>query len=220
MALLTVFLIYFDVLVSSVGLVVAGTWLSLLGQWDAIRFGLLTLFCGMSLIRSPGVMAPAEKGFEIGGFWGPTLSTAYRYSIVIIWCVGATWVCTGQITRQAAIVPALMWAYGLVLWPWHWSQIMVLPKNYYNDREGLYYLFSFWFVNLACVIVGLMLFFARPTFWDIAGAFSATMAGAFILQITFLRRIQRWHAEEKMRKMVEDEVDRRLRSLGLAPPTE
>jgi hypothetical protein len=203
----------FGSLVSSIGLAIAGVWLCLLGQWASIGVGLLALAIGIPLARSPFLIAPAKKGFQLGGLLFPALSTLYQYVVVTVWCVGIIWLSVGQVTRQAAMLPAVVWAYGAVLWPWHFSRMLVLPEGYYRDSEMSYYSCSLWFINLACIVVGSMFFFAHPTFLDAAGVFTVTMTGALFTQVMFLRRIHQFHLEEKLKKIVEKEVENRMRSI-------
>jgi hypothetical protein len=107
------------------GVAVGVIWLVIIGKWVVLGVGLLSMFFSASVIGFvliPGtlinlVAAPfLGKRLWFVGFPFLLAGSIYSDAIIGAWCFGAVVFFVGEAGADATL-PALLWAYGVAIWP-------------------------------------------------------------------------------------------------------
>lgn len=114
----------FFMVLDSLGGIVAGIWLAVLGEWGVIGMGLMLVFVstfilGIALlpIGVLGAAAYATRRFRIGILFFGLLSNLYIATLITAWCVSMLLLFMSRATEQSWI-PSLIWSYGAATGPW------------------------------------------------------------------------------------------------------
>jgi len=158
-------------------------WLVFLDQWIVLGVGaafvLLAIFA-LSLALMPAIVlaAPAEalyeKGWRILGLLFGGLALLYVYLLISAWYVTILWCVMARLTATTPIIPTMMWSYAVAIAPW----------AYIASKEGrLDSSVTFFFSQLGCLAMGLMVVVGHRSLYEAAAAFAGVMALGLIASL-------------------------------------
>jgi len=164
-------------LMNSLGGVLAGIWLAILGQWGSIGYGILFLIgsaIALSIAMAPGLLlaAPAaifhEKGKMLAAFAFGFLSSLYTVAVLTVWCIAVLFFFMKR-ADASSIIPTLLWSYGVATGPIAW----LAQKELQAGNE--FSMVSSFFAQLAYLLVVLALLFTGVTLLDVLEIFGVVM---------------------------------------------
>ena len=183
-------------LLSVVALIVSGVWLGRLGEWQPILSGIGIMFISIFIILSIVIpttaiflMAISLRGREnmLARFAGHVLGivgVVYLHVVLVVYCVSTLHFFAKQ-TDSSAIVPALIWSYGVATFyltavyfqeskyrpvleipvPYmHLAYMLSIPVVLFFDTDPIYTIFIF----------GGSMFLSLITLWSkaVSGAYA------------------------------------------------
>ncbi len=114
----------FFMLLNSLGGIVGGIWLAVLGEWGVIGMGLILVvvspfILGIALLPqlALGAAMYAARRSRIGILFFGFLLTLYLATLLTAWCVGVLLLFMSLANEQSWI-PLLIWSYGAATGPW------------------------------------------------------------------------------------------------------
>lgn len=173
-------------LINIFGGVISGIWLSILGEWAMIGYGLLALIIsgmGISLALIPGLLfvAPAavmlEKGNKVIGYLLGFLGSLYTITVLVGWCVLVLVFCMRQ-TNNESIIPILIWSYGIATGPIIW----MAQKELQGGNE--YAMISTFFIQIAYLLTILGILFIGMSLLNVIVLFASIMLFGLIFQFS------------------------------------
>jgi len=177
-------------LLNMFGLIVAGVWLAVLGQWGTIGVGVALLLVstfamGIALLPQMVLGLPAiwclQRGHKFFGLVFGSISIAYLNVLITVWCVGSLWYFMSRVTCQAEVIPTLIWSYSVATAGWS-NAAAQEARSGDGSAAGL----TVMFLEIGYVLMMGMIVFANPSKLDVAIAFAAVMTIAFVASITIL----------------------------------
>jgi len=178
--------------------VVAGIWLSVLGEWSAIGYGIAALVVSspaLAIVFAPGMLLAdiavyfGEKnikaGFYFFTFWGSLYGTA----VITAWCVAVLYFFTTN-ADSSSMIPILIWSYGVAIGPLVW---MAQKEQLYGD--GFASIVATFFSQIGYIVMIIMALFFRASFVDVIISFGAVMVAGQLLQYIAILQIERESGE-------------------------
>jgi hypothetical protein len=118
------------ILLNTVGGIIGGVWLAILGEWRLIGVGVLLLFTSpwiLSILMMPNLLIAGiavrfiEKKYILGYVFG-FISQLYINILIVATCVFAFTICSNYYEGHISIsyVPYLLWSWGMALGPWQY----------------------------------------------------------------------------------------------------
>jgi len=196
------------------GGIVSGIWLAILGEWRVVVIGIVYCFFSSFFITfalMPGLLlsTPAmffiEKGKKIIGAFFGALSIIYTIGLLIIWCLYVLVEFT-QLVDSRALIPALVWSYGVAMTPW----MYLAQKDQQAGNDHATYTTFFAEVSY---IIAIFMFYFGAALLSILIVFSAIMfsSAAFHFFLALASDQQwgnKWHTKKLVSKcappMLED----------------
>ena len=169
-------------LLNTLGAIVSGIWLAILGEWSFIGLGILALIISvfpLSLALAPGIIialpgvALFDKGRNLIGSLFVILSGLYSYSVITAWCILTIYFFTNQMTDPS--IPKLLWAYGVATGPLGY----MAQKEDDPNRSGI----AVFSAQIAFVITMIAILFVGLSLNEIILLFGTTMLVLSLLQI-------------------------------------
>jgi hypothetical protein len=179
-ALVSVLMLPFFI-VNTLGGIVAAVWLAVLGQWGAIGAGLgvmLIAHFGIAFAMLPQIALGTPsvllygKGHRLLGAVFALPPLIYLYGVITLWCGAVLWYSMMRVTTATMLIPMILWSYTVATAPWSY---MASQENNLTSSVPVFVL------EVGYIIMGLMILFGQPTFFDVMGVFVAVMAIAVVL---------------------------------------
>lgn len=113
-------------LMNTVGGIVSGLWLILLGRWAEVGLGILVLMAGGFLVgfaMLPGFIFSApimyfqRKAIKSGMRFFAFLSVAYTMLVITIWCSAIFFAFATRADSAASLIALLLWSYSVAIGP-------------------------------------------------------------------------------------------------------
>jgi hypothetical protein len=174
------------IVLNMLGGIVAMVWLAILGQWHMLGIGLALLFgttfaLGFALMPQMLLAAPAvllyEKGQKALGFFFGGLALLYVYALVTAWCGAVLWYSMERVTTANLLIPILLWSYGVATGPWAFMA---------SKEDNIGSAFTVFFSRVGYIIMGLMILFGYPSFYDVMKMFIAVMLVGLFASLIFV----------------------------------
>jgi hypothetical protein len=176
-------------ILNSLGFIVSGLWLLILGEWRSVLAGLVisfaaSFFLGLALLPTAALLAPsaffAKRGITIALYFFCFLSSIYTVALITAWCGAVTLYFLNEATRQA-FWPLLIWSYGVATSPWTYMA--------QRDSGGASIMAAF-FTQVAFIVmmVGIALGADLKSATQI---FAAVMVVAVVFQMRLVAEVQR-----------------------------
>jgi hypothetical protein len=181
-------------ILNTLGGIVSGIWLAILGEWGAVGSGILFFFVSTWLLAfalMPSLLfaAPAayfaKRGKTFGFFCFSALGGLYILALVTVWCCGILFFFVKDATASS-LVPRLIWSYGVATGPWAY----MASKEQGPQGEGLGSALWTFFAELAYLVIILLVIFASITLFGAVKVFGGFMLAALALQMTLAVMIQ------------------------------
>jgi hypothetical protein len=169
-----------------VGGTVAGIWLIALGEWRVFGWGLLAFAVstfGISLAFLPAMLlaAPAayfaERENVVAVSFLALLASIYMTGVVMAWCLFVLFYFSGN-ARTSALVPTLMWSYGVATGPFAWMASKERTSEYSAS------LTTTLFAQIGYVAAVLLVLLGHPTRLTVVGVFSVAMAISIVANVS------------------------------------
>jgi|ERR1700733_447441 len=166
------------IVLNSLGGIVAGIWLIVLGKWSAFFLGLFAVFfsswaLGIALLPSIGLgvlgLSFLEKKQKTFGYFFAFLGQLYTYSLLSAWCVGVLQIFLAN-SDTSSKIPLVIWSYGVATGPWTW---MAQQEQRSGDSPGSV-LIAF-FAQVGFIAMMMMVLFFDASVTAAAEAFAAIM---------------------------------------------
>jgi hypothetical protein len=185
-------------ILNTLGGIVSGIWLAILGEWGAVGMGILFYFGSTwllsfalmpSLLLAVSALYCGEKGKTFGCvcFW--VLSITYILGLVTIWCCGILYLFVKDATASS-LIPRLIWSYGVATGPWAY----MASKDQGQGGGDFASIIATFLAELAYVVIILLVLFSSLTLLGAIKVFGGFMAVGFFLQLAVVVMIQK---EEK-----------------------
>lgn len=177
------------IILNALGGLISGIWLAVLGMWDIIWFGIISLFISHFIIAfalMPAMLFLAPAAYFLTkknlfataiGWLLMSLSLFYTFGLITIWCVGILYNFTKMAT-PASIIPLLIWSYGVALGPW---MFLAAKEQQSGDGEGS--IFPVFFAEISYIVSILMILFLEITLRDVLIVFAIIMGVAMVIQL-------------------------------------
>lgn len=172
---------------NTLGGVVSGVWLALLGRWTAIGLGILGIFISHFLISialmpsfalGAGGFAAAKRGSRLGMLIFALLSNLYIAAILTGWSLGVLTIFLSMAESSSSLIPLLIWSYGVALGPWQF-----LASKDAQSGSGEAATQTTFFGQIAYVLVILLILLTEPSFQTAAIVFISVMLANVFLQL-------------------------------------
>jgi len=169
------------------GDIVAGIWLVILRDWEALWVGILAIFAShfpLSLFLMVGMIfiLPAQyfikKNNKSGILVCSFLSISYTLTLITIWSVMILWFFISSATPQN-IMPRLIWSYGTAMSPW----MFFAQKDQQGGDGNEYSLISLLFAEVAYISAMAMILFLKATMFNILAVFGIVMGVCLIVEM-------------------------------------
>lgn len=159
---------------NSLGGIVSGIWLAVLGEWWAIGLGILnvlfsTFIISIALIPSIPLAAGAltfGRRSKVALFAFGLLSSLYVVAVMTAWCVGVLYVFASQ-ADSSSWIPLLLWSYGIATGPWSY---MAAKEAQGGGGEG----------SIAAAFFAQVAYLAMVVVGVVAGASMITLTKIFV----------------------------------------
>ena len=111
------------------GGIVTGIWLAVLGEWEAIGWGIAAIVlstCGISAVFLPAVGLDslgryfAARGQQLFFSLFAFLSSIYTVGTIALWC-GVVLYFFVSLADSNSVLPLLLWSYGIATGPFAWA---------------------------------------------------------------------------------------------------
>lgn len=178
-------------ILNGVGIIGAGIWLAIAGDWWAIGYGIVAMITahfavGLLMIPSFLLAAPGMRLMETGRRGAARLlmaaSSLYVNVLMVAWCVFVTAFYMGH-QRAASAFPVMLWSYGVACSPWTYLASKDQQAGGGNE-----------FSLLACIflqagyIVGALALLLTGTPMYFTWALIAAMGGNWIVQQSIIAK--------------------------------
>jgi len=169
------------------GDIVAGIWLAILRDWEALWIGILAIFAShfpLSLLLMVGMIfaLPAQyfinKKNKSGILICSFLSLSYTLALITIWSLMVLWFFISSATSQN-LIPRLIWSYGTAMSPW-----MFFAQKDQQGGGNEYSMISLFFAEIAYISAMVMILFLKATMINILSVFGIVMGVCLIIEIT------------------------------------
>lgn len=166
------------------GIVAGAIWLAVIGKWDSIGYGILSLIVSnfaLAVAMRPNVWigAPADGflqgGNRLGFYFFSALSTVYSLAVLAVWCVGVLFFFVRH-SDANSIIPSLLWSYGVVTPPMIW-----LARKDEQGGGGPSATVCLFFAQVGYVISGLAVLIFHAPLGDVATLFAVIMGYCVIV---------------------------------------
>lgn len=171
-------------LINTSVMILAGTWLAILGEWGLIGSGILVLFIsifGLVSALMPGMLfaGPAaafnKKGNKLGFFIFGCLGILYSTAVLSAWCIAILYYFTKD-ANSDSFIPTLLWSYGVAIGPVLW----ISQKDIQSGEKHA--MISTFFAQAACFLVILTSLFIKVSLSGIIIPFAIVMSAGLIVQ--------------------------------------
>ena len=179
------------VLINTVGAIVAGIWLAILGEWGSIGWGIVMLMLGgfgLGLAMLPGLllggpaMAFHSKGIKVGFYFFGFLSSLFTIAVLSVWCIAVLYFFAKR-ADDSSIYPLLLWSYGVATGPIAW-----LAQKEANE----FAMMSTFFAQVGYLVVILVVWLTRVTIIDVFILFGTIMFIGLIFQYQAMLQEERF----------------------------
>jgi len=169
------------------GDIVAGIWLAILRDWEALWVGILAIFAShfpLSLLLMIGMIfiLPAQyfikKNNKSGILVCSFLSLSYTLALITIWSIIVLWFFISSATSQN-IIPRLIWSYGTAMSPW----MFFAQKDQQGGDGNEYSMISLLFAEIAYISAMIMILFLKATMTNILALFGIVMGACLIVEM-------------------------------------
>ncbi len=163
-------------------------WLAVLGEWEAIGYGIAALLIaviGLGIAMAPGwlLAAPAvalhDKGNKFGFYAFAFLGALYTLALLTVWCIAVLFFFTNQANAES-MIPILIWSYSVATGP--------IGSMAQKEMQG-FSMFSAFFTQVAYILVIIALLLFRVSYLDVAALFGVVMFIGLIVQFRTLSQI-------------------------------
>jgi len=170
------------------GDIVAGIWLAILRDWEALWIGILAIFAShfpLSLLLMVGMLfaLPAQyfikKKNKSGILVCSFFSLSYTLALITIWSLMVLWFFISSATSQN-IIPRLLWSYGTAMSPW----MFFAQKDQQGEDGNEYSMISLLFAEVAYISAMIMILFLKATMINVLAVFGIIMGVCLIIEIT------------------------------------
>lgn len=171
-------------LINTSVMILAGTWLAILGEWGLIGSGILVLFIsifGLVSALMPGMLfagpaaAFSKKGNKLGFFIFGYLGILYSTAVLSAWCIAILYYFTKD-ANSDSFLPTLLWSYGVAIGPVLW----ISQKDIQSGEKHA--MISTFFAQAACFLVILASLFTKVSLSGIIIPFVIVMSAGLIVQ--------------------------------------
>lgn len=168
------------------GDIVAGIWLAILRDWEALWIGILAIFAShfpLSLLLMVGMLfaLPAQYFIKKNNRGGILIcsffSLSYTLVLITIWSLTVLWFFISSATSQN-IIPRLIWSYGTAMSPW-----MFFAQKDQQGGGNEYSMISLLFAEVAYISVMIMVLFMNVTLKNIIMVFGSIMTIGLIIEM-------------------------------------
>ena len=174
-------------ILNTLGGIVSGIWLAVLGEWRVIGLGVgffvfSTIVLSFALLPSILLAGPAayfaEKKKLVGFVFFGALSNLYTIALITLWCCSVLFIFVRGAT-SVDVIPRLVWSYGVAIGPWAY----MASKEQGAERDGLGSAFTTFVAELAYILVMLLAVFSSISLFGTIKVFAAVMLVGFTFQI-------------------------------------
>ncbi len=171
------------------GGIISGIWLAFLGEWAVIGIGLVALVGGhflisLALIPMMAMAIPggalAEKGHILSAITFTFFSNTYLALVMTIWCLGCFYILVGRLDSADAVIPCVIWSYGVALGPWMFMAQKEAQSSGGADMSSI----TTFFCQVAFVTMAIAFFVGPYSIERLAVFFGAVMAVGLIVTTT------------------------------------
>lgn len=165
--------------------IAAGIWLTVLGRWGIIGYGIVALlvpgFVALAFSRRPGLLLypPAalhDSGHRVRSRVLRMLSEACRIMMLSAWCLAVLWF-FGRQADAGAAAPGLLWSYGIAA-----GSIAWMGRNELQGGGGRTIAVSTLFAQAGYVLAVLAMLHFGASLREGALLFGVCMAAGLLVQ--------------------------------------